>query len=471
MKEEHSGPDTVSEKFRRDAQDPALFEKAHEYALSYMQTVTGRPVFPGKEDVEGLKGFRESLPDAPGDFYAILERLHRFGSPATVAQTGGRYFGFVNGGAIPAALAAKWLVDVWDQNAVLYVASPVASVLEEVCEGWLAELLGLPQGTAAGFVGGSSTATLCGLAAGRDHLLGKNGWDVSSKGLFGAPEIRVVIGAGAHSTVFKALSILGLGKDRLVKVPADEQGRIRADMLPELDDRTLLILQAGNVNSGAFDPFADICTRAGGAGAWVHIDGTFGLWAAASPRLKHLTEGFGLADSWSVDAHKTLNAPYDCGIILCRHRKALVDALHMSGSYIIYSEHRDGMLYTPDMSRRARGVELWASLMALGRRGVSELVEDLHDKAVHFADCLRKEGFEVRNEICFNQVLASCGEPELTRRTLALIQASGECWCGGALWRDEPVIRISVCSFRTTREDIERSAEAFVRARQEAGQA
>lgn len=470
MKKDHSVKGTVSEKFRVDAGDFGLFDKAGEYAREYMRTVADRPVFPAGEALEGLKDFREPLPDAPGDAYAILERLHRFGSPATVAQTGGRYFGFVNGGAIPAALAAKWLVDAWDQNAVLYVASPVVSVLEEVCEGWLAELLGLPQGTAAGFVGGSSTATLCGLAAGRDHLLFKNGWDVSSKGLFGAPEIRVVIGAGAHSTVFKALSILGLGKDRLVKVPADEQGRIRADMMPEPDERTLLILQAGNVNSGAFDPFSDICARAAGAGAWVHIDGAFGLWAAASPRLQHLAGGIGLADSWSVDAHKTLNAPYDCGIILCRHRKALVDALHMSGSYIIYSENRDGMLYTPDMSRRARAVELWASLMALGRRGVAELVEDLHDKALYFADCLRQQGFQVRNEVCFNQVLASCGEAELTRKTLALIQASGECWCGGAVWRDEPVIRISVCSYRTTREDIERSAGAFVRARQEAGQ-
>jgi glutamate/tyrosine decarboxylase-like PLP-dependent enzyme len=470
MPHEQKKTNNVSDRLRRDAVDWSLYEKAREYALDYMRTVLDRPVFPGKDAVEGLKNFREELPEGPGDPHAILKKLHDLGSPGTLAQTGGRYFGFVNGGIIPAALAAKWLVDAWDQNAVLYVASPTVSVIEDVCEGWLAELFGLPQGTAAGFVGGSSTATLCGLVAGRDHLLRKAGWDVSSKGLFGAPEIRVIIGAGAHSTVYKALSILGLGKDRVIKVPTDEQGRMRADALPELDDRTLLILQAGNVNSGGFDPFAEICGKARAAGAWTHVDGAFGLWAAASPRLEHLTAGMELADSWSVDAHKTLNAPYDSGIVLCRHRESLVQALHMSGSYIVLSENRDGMLYTPDMSRRARAVELWACLMALGRRGVAELVEDLQEKAAYFAQGLLKEGFEIPNEICFNQVLVSCGDPELTKRTLSLVQASGECWCGGAVWKEEPVMRISVCSYRTTLEDIDRSVRAFVQARKEATQ-
>lgn len=409
--------------------------------------------------------FREKLPDQPVDPYHVLEKLHQFGSPATVAQTGGRYFGFVNGGIVPTALAAKWLADVWDQNAALYVISPIVSVLEEVCEEWLVDLLGLPQKTAAGFVSGTSTASLCGLVAGRDYLLRKNGWDVSSRGLFGAPEIRVVLGAGAHSTVYKALSILGLGKDRLIQVPTDEQGRMRADLLPELDSNTLLILQAGNVNSGAFDPFVEICSKARAADAWVHIDGAFGLWAATSPRLKHLTAGIELADSWSVDAHKTLNAPYDSGLILCRHRDALTQALHMTGSYIIYSENRDGMLYSADMSRRARAVELWATLMALGRSGVAGLIEDLQQKAVYFADGLRQAGFTVLNEVCFNQVLVSSGDPQQTKELLKLIQASGECWCGGASWHGDDVIRVSVCSYRTTRQDIDRSIQAFVAAR------
>jgi glutamate/tyrosine decarboxylase-like PLP-dependent enzyme len=458
---------TISDRFRQQAEDWALFEQAKNYALDYMRTVLDRPVFPERDALEGLKAFREKLPEGPADPYDILAKLNRFGSPATVAQTGGRYFGFVNGGVIPAALAAKWLGDVWDQNAALYVISPVVAVLEEVCEQWLADLLGLPENTAAGFVGGTSTATLCGLVAGRDYLLRRQGWDVNGRGLFGAPEIRVVLGEGAHSTVYKALSILGLGKDRLVKVPEDDQGRIRAEAIPELDERTLLILQAGNVNSGAFDPFAQICGRARAAGAWTHVDGAFGLWAAASPRLKALTDGYEQADSWSADAHKTLNAPYDSGIILCRHRDALSQALHMTGSYIVYSDNRDGMLYTPDMSRRGRAVELWAALAALGRSGTAELVEDLWQKARYLATSLEKEGFQICNEVCFNQVLVACKTAAVTQKTLDNIQQSGECWCGPAQWKGEKIIRVSVCSYRTTTADLDRTVAAFVKARRE----
>lgn len=461
----HQETKNVSHRLREEALDLELFEQAKAYAFDYMNTVLNRPVTPDKNTIEGLHIFKEDLPAEGGNPYDILEMLHHKGSPATVAQTGGRYFGFVNGGIIPAALAAKWLSDTWDQNAALYVISPIASVLEEVCEKWLAEILGLPEGTAAGFVGGSSTATLCGLAAGRDYLLEQQGYDVGRKGLFGAPEIRVVLGDDAHSTVYKALSILGLGSERAIRVPSDKQGRIAAEALPELDSRTLLILQAGNVNSGAFDNFETICRNARNAGAWVHVDGAFGLWAAASEKLKSLTRGIELADSWSVDAHKTLNAPYDNGIILCRNREALTRALHMTGSYILYSDHRDNMLYTPDMSRRARIVELWAALKSLGQKGVSEVVEDLHHKAKYFAAALAENGFIIHNDVCFNQVLASLASSELTEKALKIIQDSGECWCGGAKWKNESVIRISVCSYRTTQEDIDRSVSTFVKAK------
>ncbi len=456
---------TISDRFRQHAEDWALFEQAKNYALDYMRNVLDRPVFPEQDTIQALNAFREKLPEKPVDPYDILAKLNRFGSPATVAQTGGRYFGFVNGGAIPAALAAKWLGDVWDQNAALYVISPVVSVLEEVCEEWLVDLLGLPEKTAAGFVGGTSAATLCGLAAGRDYLLRRLGWDVNGQGLFGAPEIRVILGEGAHSTVYKALSILGLGKDRLVKVAEDDQGRIRSDAIPELDESTMLILQAGNVNSGAFDPFAEICGKARTAGTWTHVDGAFGLWAAASPKMRSLTEGYELADSWSVDAHKTINAPYDSGIILCKHRDALSQALHMTGSYIVYSQNRDGMLFTPDMSRRGRAVELWASLMALGRSGTAELIEDLHQKAQYIATSLKKEGFRICNEVCFNQVLVACGSIDVTQQTLDAVQQSGECWCGPAQWKGETIIRISVCSYRTTLGDLDRTVRTFVSAR------
>lgn len=458
-------PETIMEGLRAQAMDETLFRHAVDYAVDYMGQVMERSVFPTPEAIASLEELREPLPEEPCDPAETLRRLHELGSPATVAQTGGRYFGFVNGGAVPGALAAKWLADVWDQNAGLYVMSPVVSVLEELCEAWIVELLRLPKDTAAGFVGGSSTATLCGIAAGRDQLLRNLGWDVSAKGLFGAPELRVVLGEGAHSTVYKALSILGLGSSRIHQVPMDSQGCICQELVPELDERTLLILQAGNVNTGAFDAFQGICTKAMERGAWVHVDGAFGLWAAASPVFASLTQGLELANSWSVDAHKTLNAPYDSGIILCRNREALSSALHMTGSYIVYSPQRDGMLYTPDMSRRGRGVELWATLKSLGRSGVSALVEDLHQKARVFADCLKTEDFRILNQVVFNQVLVACDSAEETTETLKNVQGSGVMWCGGGTWNGEPAIRLSVCSYRTNASDLRLSVEALVRAR------
>jgi len=449
--------------------DTALFERAKEYALEYMHGVDARDVYPSDEAIRGLAAFVEDLPEDGTDELEILRLLGEHGSPATVAQTGGRYFGFVVGGALPVTVAARWLADVWDQNAGLYVMSPVAATLEDVCEKWLVDLLRLPGGTAAGLVTGSSMATLCALAAARNHLLAAHGWDVARDGLFGAPPIRVVLSEEAHSTVFKALALLGLGGARVERVPSDDQGRIDPSQIPTLDDATLLILQAGNVNTGAFDQFDRICERAKADGAWVHIDGAFGLGAAASDRFGELTASASLADSWSMDAHKTLNVPYDCGVVLCRNRAALADALHMEGSYIAYSENRDSMLYTPEMSRRARGVELWAALKSLGRAGVGALVERLHDNARYFADELSARGFEITNDVCFNQVNVYVGDEAATQRIVAAIQRSGACWCGTSARKGKPIIRVSVCSYKTTHDDIDQSVEAFVRARAEAG--
>jgi len=347
----------------------------------------------------------------------------------------------------------------------MYVTSPLTSQLESTCEKWLVDVFGLPAGTAAGFVSGSSSAILCGLAAARNELLKRQGWDVNADGLFGAPNLRVIVGAQAHTAVFKALALLGLGKARVETVPTDGQGCMRAEQLPALDSHCLVIAQAGNVNSGGFDPFDEICDRAQRASAWVHIDGAFGLWAAGSRTRKYLTQGIEKADSWSVDAHKTLNSPYDCGIILCKDREALVTAMHAPASYLVYSERRDGMQYTPEMSRRARAVELWATLKSLGKDGLEELVERLCEHARHFAEELRGKGFRILNEVVFNQVLVACDTPELTRATLDTIQKSGECWCGGAVWNGEPVIRISVCSWATTETDVQRSISAFMNAR------
>lgn len=442
-----------------------LFEQARKFAFEYNDEVFERNVAPTPAALADLKQFEETLPENTQSGKQILEQLHQYGSPNTLTMTGGRYFGFVNGSIIPTALAAKWLADFWDQNYALYVMSPIVAKLETICESWLKELFGLPRETVAGFVSGTSMANVCGLAAARYHLLKKQNWDVNEQGIFGAPKIRVVLGEHAHSSVIKALTMLGFGKNMLEWVPVDEQGRMDPQYLPKLDNNTLLILQAGNVNSGAFDPFETLCAKANAADSWVHIDGAFGLWAAGSKNYQHLTKGIEKADSWSVDAHKTLNAPYDSGIILCKNQKALTTALHSAASYIQYSDHRDGMMYVPEMSKRARAVELWAALKYLGKQGIDELVDGLCDRAQQFGKELQKEGFQVLNDVVFNQVLVAGENDAETQRILANIQASGECWCGGATWFGKAVIRISVCSWVTSPEDVSRSVRAFVNAR------
>ena len=460
---------SILQALRRQAHDPALLDQARQYAREYAAGLQAMRAVPDASALRELVSMPRDLPADPTDPARVLELLHRAGSPATAATTGGRYFGFVNGGCLPAGMAARWLADTWDQNAAMQVMSPVAAALEDACERWIVDLLGLPAGTAAGFVGGTSVATLCGLAAGRDELLRRSGWDAGVRGLFGAPEIRVVLGEQAHASVSKALGLLGLGRDRVQRVPADAQGRMDPRRLPRLDGRTLLVLQAGNVNTGAFDPFEQIIPAAREAGAWTHVDGAFGLWAAASPRYRPLMAGAALADSWSADAHKTLNAPYDNGIVFVKSREALAAAMRSSGAYFVFGKERDPMLYTPDMSRRARGVDLWAVLLSLGKSGAAALVDGLCEMAALFGRRLASEGFTVLTDVVFNQVLVSCAGPEATRATLAGVQASGECWCGGTSWNGEPAIRISVCSFATEDSDVERSVRAFVSARAAAG--
>ncbi|MDE2856496.1 MAG: aminotransferase class V-fold PLP-dependent enzyme [Chloroflexota bacterium] len=452
-------------RLQNESKDKAIYRQALDHALAYLDSLKDRPAFPTAHALEALQSLDEGLPAGPCETGVILQQLHEIGAPAAVAQGGGRYFGFVNGGVIPAALAARLLADVWDQNAALGIMSPIAAKLEAICETWLVDLLDLPKGSAAGFVSGTSTASLCGLLAGRNAILSRQGWDVAERGLFGAPPIRLIMSEAAHGSVYKALTILGIGQAQIELAATDDQGRFDTRQLPQLDKTALLILQAGNVNSGAFDDFATICAAAKRAEAWVHVDGAFGLWARACRATARLSAGIELADSWSVDAHKTLNSPYDCGIVFCKDRLTLLEALQASGSYLHFSEARDGMLYTPEMSRRARGIELWALLKALGRAGVDELVAQLCARARQFADELARRKFRVLNDVVFNQVLVACESAELTRETLRALQASGECWCGGSEWRGEPVIRISVCSWATTEADVRRSVTAFAAAR------
>jgi glutamate/tyrosine decarboxylase-like PLP-dependent enzyme len=457
---------TLRDTMHREQQSKYLLEQAKGYAYEYADGVAERKVFPSKQALADLEQFIEDLPVQYGDAETILQQLHQYGSPATTAQTGGRYFGFVNGGILPVTLATKWLSDFWDQNTALYVMSPVASTLEEICERWLKQLFGLPDSTVAGFVSGTSSAILCGLAAARYRLLQNHGWDFNQQGHNGAPALRIIAGQHIHGAVTKAVALLGFGIDNIEWVEADDQGRILPEKLPQLDASCIILLQAGNVNSGAFDPFEEICNSADQAGAWVHIDGAFGLWAGGTKRLKHLTKGMEKAHSWSVDGHKTLNTPYDSGILLCRDRDALIMALQASGAYLNFSENRDGMLYTPEMSRRARAVELWAALKYLGSDGVDELVYGMHERARQFADELKAAGFEILNDVVFNQVIVSPANNDAkTDKILAAIQDSAECWVGGSVWQGKKVIRISVCSWVTSADDVSRSVRAFIAAR------
>ena len=439
-------------------------KRAARDAMDYLEGVDARPVAPGPEAVARLSTLRGPLPPGPTSAETVLHLLNEYGSPATVANGGGRYFGFVNGGCLPAAMAASWLVNAWDQNAAFQVQSPVASALEETALDWVREMFGLPEGTGGAVVTGATMANFSALAAARHSLLGRAGWDVENDGLFGAPPITVVVGEEVHSSLIKALGMLGLGRNRVVRVAVDGQGRMRADALPHLDGMTILCLQAGNVNTGAFDPAAAICPAARTLGAWIHVDGAFGLWAAASPEYRKLTRGFELADSWATDGHKWPNIGYDCGIVLVRIAKALKEAMSIQAAYLMQGDQREPSHYNPELSRRARGVELWAGLRSLGRQGMAEIVERTSGHARRFAAGLKAAGYQVLNEVVINQVLVSFGSAEKTLATVARLQAEGTCWCGSTVWQGQTAMRISVSSWATTKEDVDRSLAAMVRA-------
>jgi len=434
--------------------------------MDYLEGVDTRGVAPTPQAVIALNALRGPLPPGPTSAEAVLHLLDTYGSPATVAKNNGRFFGFVNGGCLPAALAAGWLVSAWDQNAAFFVQSPTAITLEEIALEWVRDLLALPAGTGGAVVTGATMANFSALAAARHALCARAGWDVEADGLVGAPPITVVVGEEAHASVFKALSLLGLGRKRVVRVPVDGQGRMKADALPHLDDRTILCLQAGNVNTGAFDPGAAICPAARAAGAWIHVDGAFGLWAAVSPEYRKWTKGFEQADSWATDAHKWPNIGYDCGIALVREPAHLRAAMSMQASYLALGDHREPSDYNPELSRRARGVELWAGLRSLGRSGMAEIVERTSGHARRFAAGLKAAGFQILNDVVINQVLVSFGSPEQTLATIARLQAEGTCWCGSTIWQGQTAMRISVSSWATTQEDVDRSLAAMIKAAQ-----
>jgi glutamate/tyrosine decarboxylase-like PLP-dependent enzyme len=429
----------------------------------YLDGLDARPVAPSPAALAALKELATPLQAHPLDPARVLDELDDIGSPATVATAGGRFFGFVIGGSLPAALAANILAAAWDQNAVLEVSSPIAAELEKVSRGWLVSLLGLHDETEVGFVSGATMANFTGLAAARHALLERQGWDVEAKGLFAAPPITVIVGDEVHVSLLKALSLLGLGRERVVSVPVDGQGRMVAGKLPDIEGPTIVCLQAGNVNTGAFDPIGEICSRIAGSGAWVHVDGAFGLWAAASPSKRQLLEGIDKADSLATDAHKWLNVPYDSGLVFVRDRKALNAAMSASAAYLTEGETRDPHLFVPEMSRRARGIEIWAALRSLGTSGLAAMIDRNCAQAQRFAEGLRAAGHEILNDVVLNQVLVSFGTPEQTRQVIAVIQQDGTCWCGGTVWQGHTAMRISVSSWATTDEDVEKSLEAMLK--------
>jgi glutamate/tyrosine decarboxylase-like PLP-dependent enzyme len=442
---------------------------AAERARRYVREIGARRVAPAPGDLAALAKFHEGFPATASDPQDVVRMLDELGSPATVATAGRRYFGFVVGGVLPAVMGANWLAGAWDQNACLRVMSPVAAELEDVVLGWICEAFGLPAECAGGLVTCATTANFTALAAARYALLAKSGWNVAEDGMFGAPPIQVVVGGEAHASMLKALSLIGFGSKRVTIVEVDAQGRMRADKLPKLSERAIVCIQAGNVNSGAFDPVSEIVHRAKEQGAWVHVDGAFGLWACVSPKYRHLTRGFEQADSWATDAHKWPNVNYDSGIVMVRDGAALRGAMTMSAAYLAPGTRREPMHHTPEASRRARGVELWAALKSLGRSGLCALIERTCSLAKRFESGLRAAGFQVLNEVVINQVLVAFGDAGTTREVIRRIQEEGTCWCGGTEWQGKTAMRISVSSWATTEEDVDRSLEAMVRIARECG--
>jgi len=453
---------------RHDKASGAALDRAHAHALDWLASLDRRPVPPRASIAEVVKALGTELPEDGTPAEEVIDLLAAGCESGLTAIPSGRFFGFVMGGTHPAALAADWLVSAWDQNCGLRRLTPAHSAVEDLASAWLLDLLGLPPGSAVGFVTGATMSNFTGLAAARDAVLRGAGWDVATRGLLGGPAVRVLVGAERHDTVDLALRYLGLGSPE--EVAADDQGRLRADALIAALDAgedgapTIVVLQAGNVHSGAFDPFADVIDAAHERGAWVHVDGAFGLWAAASPAYRHLVPALERADSWTTDAHKTLNVPYDSGLVIVRDPSALRASMGMHGDYLIHDESGEPFDKVPEISRRGRAFTVWAVLRALGRSGVAELVERLCGHAAAFAAGLESTpGATVVNDVVFTQVCATFGSDDRTDEVVRLLLEDGEAWMSGSTWRGQKVLRISVSNWSTTADDVDRSLAAVRR--------
>jgi len=445
----------------------ALLQRTAEIASDFLESLDDRPIFPASSAVELRESLGGALPDGPTDPRDVVEDLAAAADCGIVAMPSGRYFGFVIGGGLPAALAADWLTSAWDQNAGLYVGGPAASVVEQVVREWVTDLLGLPEDASLGLVTGTQMGSVTALAAARFRVLDRAGWDVTRDGLAGGPPIRVLVGAQRHVTIDRALRLLGLGVPEIVA--ADDQGRMDVGPLREAlhagDGPTIVCAQAGEVNTGAFDSFDDIADATAEKGAWLHVDGAFGLWAAASPKLRHLVLGVERADSWITDAHKWLNVPYDSALVLCADPEAHRAAMTVSASYLIQDDTRtvrDQVDWVPEFSRRARGFAVYAALGSLGRSGLAELVERTCDCARRFAEGIAElEGVEVLNDVVLNQVLFRFESDDRTDGVLRAVQEAGDVWMSGTIWDGRRAIRLSVSNWQTDDEEIDLALDAF----------
>ncbi len=441
-----------------------LLEDAARRSIAYRASLDTRRVGPDAAAIDALSAFDEALPDSGHSAEDTLALLDRVGSPASVAMAGPRFFGFVIGGSMPVTIATNWLSTAWDQNAAMSEATPAVARLEEIALDWLVDALGLPKSTGCGFVSGATVANFAALAAARHRVCELAGWDVEANGLIGAPDITVIIGDEAHPTLTKSLGLLGFGRNRVMRVPVDDQGRLRAECLPAIQGPTIVCTQAGNVNTGAFDPIGAICDAVQPQGAWVHVDGAFGLWAGASKRFAALIDGAEKADSWATDCHKWLNVPYDSGVAFVREPNNLSAAMAIAADYLPESDAmRNPSDFTPELSRRARGIDVWAAMRTLGRDGLAEVVDRCCDNAQRFADKLSAAGYDILNEVVLNQVLVSFGDDAANRAIINAIQADGTCWCGVTVWQGQTAMRISVSNHLTTADDVDMSVEAMIR--------
>ncbi|MFD2204094.1 pyridoxal phosphate-dependent decarboxylase family protein [Kiloniella antarctica] len=437
-----------------------LLKDAFNRGDNYLSMIDERRVFPDVQALSALAGFDEPLSQKGDDPANILRMLDELGAPATVASAGSRYFGFVVGGSLPVTVGANWIATAWDQVASSAVTSPVADKIEKVTSGWLLDVLDLPRHSAVGFVTGATMATFTALAAARHKLLKRQGWNVEENGLFGAPEIKVIVSEEVHVSALKALSMLGLGKDRVIRIPTDANGVMDISHLPELDGSTIICTQAGNVNSGDFDPIGEICEKAKVSGAWVHVDGAFGLWARASKSRAYLAKGAEKADSWATDGHKWLNTPYDCGVVICRDVEALYNSMSVSASYLREIETA-AQNFMPEFSKRARGIEIWAALKFLGRDGVDDLISGCCDLAIYFSEGLERLGLTVLNDVVVNQIVVCWDSAEKTENLMQAVQQEGTCWFGPTVWKGHNAFRLSVSSWKISKGDIDLSLQAI----------